>query len=217
MHKSANTSCSTDSITVFQQANAGEKKVQGIETYGCQIKIVEVIDFPIALPDFLDDPQEFFPDQIKGNIVLSFLKHPDLADYAAKYCQQQEIPMIASGPRKISGAHSPFTCCGLAKKEGLGRYGQQFGTPEYKITLEDKKIASIQVLRGASCGATWNVLPKILRCSPEEALEKIAREVQFLCQADPSSFDPVSGHSPLHFAGNIHTKALEKAIKEATE
>ena len=116
-----------------------------------------------------------------------------------------------------TGAQSPFTCCGLAKKDGLGRYGQQFGIPEYKITLGNNKITAIEVLRGASCGATWLVLPKILNCSPDEALEKIAREVQFLCQADPSSFDPVTGHSPLHFAGNIHTKALEMAIREASE
>ncbi len=213
MHNCAN----TYRITVFQQGHAGEKKIHGIKAYGKKLQIVEVIDFPTSLPDFIDDPQEFFPNQIQGQIVLSFLKHPDLADYAAKFCQQRKIPMVASGPRKIEGAHSPFTCCGLVRKDGLGRYGQQFGTPEYKINLEENRITNIEVLRGASCGATWLVLPKLLNCTPEEALEKIAREVQFLCQADPSSFDPVTGHSPLHFAGNIHTKALEKAIRLATE
>ncbi len=211
---SANKISSVDLITVFQQNGSGEKKIQGIKTYGSDIEIVEIIDFPTNLPDFIEDPQDFFPTQIQGNIVLSFLKHPDLADYASQYCRSHQVPMIASGPRKISDAHSPFTCCGLAKQDSLGRYGQQFGIPEYRITLKDKKITALEVLRGASCGATWLVLPKLLGCSPEEALEKVAREVQFLCQADPSSFDPVSGHSPLHFAGNIHCKALENGLKK---
>ncbi len=215
MEKPSSTSSTADLITVFQQGGSGEKKIQGIKTYGSHVNIVEVIDFPTSLPDFIDNPQDLFPAHIKGTLVLSFLKHLDLADYAAEYCIRQGIPLIASGPRNIPGAHSPFTCCGLAKKDGLGRYGQQFGIPEYKITLKDKRITVINVLRGASCGATWLVLPKLLGCSPEEALEKVAREVQFLCQADPSSFDPISGHSPLHFAGNIHTKALEKGLEEA--
>lgn len=214
MENSARTSTIVDPITVFQQGDAGQKKIQGIETYGSQLKIVEVIDFPTTLPDFIEDPQDLFPDHIEGTLVLSFLKHPDLADYAAEYCSRIGIPMIASGPRKTPGAHSPFTCCGLAQKDGLGRYGEQFGIPEYEITLKDKKIAAIHVLRGASCGATWLVLPKLLGCSPEEGLERVAREVQFFCQADPASFDPITGHSPLHFAGNVHTKALEKALEK---
>lgn len=215
MEESANPSSTLDSITVFQQGGGGEKKIQGIKTFGNQLEVVEIVDFPSNLPDFIDDPQELFPTHIQGDLVLSFLKHPDLADYAAEYCSHHNIPMIASGPRKIPGALSPFTCCGLAQKDGLGRYGQQFGVPEYQITVKDKRIVAIEVLRGASCGATWLVLPKLLGCSQQEALEKVAREIQFFCQADPSSFDPITGHSPLHFAGNIHTKAMETGLKKA--
>lgn len=215
MKKSENASKEAELITVFQQGATGKEKIQGIELYGRQIKIVEVIDFPVNLPDFIEEPQDYFPDQIQGTLVLSFLKHPDLADYAAAYCSRLSVAMIASGPRKIPGAICPITCCGLAKKDTLSRYGQQFGLPEYEITLTNGRITAIQVHRGASCGATWLSLPRLMGCSTEEALEKVAREVQFLCRADPSSFDPITGHSPLHFAGNVHTKALEKALKKA--
>lgn len=204
-----------DYLTVFQQAGAGEKKIQGIKNHGRHLEIIEIIDFPSVLPDFLEEPQELFPPAIQGTLVLSFLKHPDLADYAAVYCQGRGIPMIASGARRVAGALSPFTCCGLAQKEGLGRYGEQFGVPEYQVTLQDQKIIGLEVIRGASCGATWRAAASLLGCDPEEALEKVAREVQFLCQADPASFDPISGHSPLHFAGHIHTHALETALKKA--
>lgn len=29
----------------------------------------------------------------------------------------------------------------------------------------------------------------------------------------PAGWDPIYGKSPIHFAGNVHAKALEKAIK----
>lgn len=216
MERPATTPCPGDRLTVFQQHSAGSKKIQGITRFGRDISIVEIIDFPTALPDFIDDPAPYFPKEIKGNIVLSFLRHPDLADYAAHYCARHGVAMIASGPRKIAGARSPFTCCGLARDTALGSYGRQFGIPEYRITLRGNRISAIEVVRGASCGASWLVLPKLLNRTPAEALEIVAREVQYLCQADPSSFDPVSGHSPLHFAGNIHFKALQKALATAT-
>jgi len=42
-------------------------------------------------------------------------------------------------------------------------------------------------------------------------------EVQFFCSADPAGWDPIYGKSPVHFAGNVHAKALEKAIKDHLE
>lgn len=206
---------SGDRITVFQQNGAAANKIRGILEYGRGISIVEVLDFPTNLPEFIDDPASYFPERIQGNIVLSFLKHPDLADFAGHYCRRQGVVMVASGPRKIAGARSPFTCCGLAEHAELGSYGRQFGIPRYRVTLKDKRIKALTVERGASCGATWMALSRLLGCTPDEALEKVAREVQFHCQADPAAFDPISGHSPLHFAGNTHYKALEKALRKA--
>jgi len=42
---------------------------------------------------------------------------------------------------------------------------------------------------------------------------RIGLEVQFFCSADPAGWDPIYGKSPVHFAGNVHAKALEKAIE----
>lgn len=205
------------SISIFQQTGIGEKKIKGLDTYGKNIVIAEIITLPIALPDFIEDPEDYFTSTIKGDLVLSFLKHPDLADYLVSLCNKLHIPVVASGPRNIQGAFSPITCCGLKTTDELGAYGEQFGVPEYKVSLskDGETISSLVVTRGASCGATWLVLPKIIGQTKETAIEIIAREVQYHCQADPSAFDPVTGKSPLHFAGNVHTKALLKAIDNA--
>ncbi len=40
---------------------------------------------------------------------------------------------------------------------------------------------------------------------------------QFFCIADPSNFDPVSGKSSLHIAGELHGKAMRDALEGMNE
>jgi hypothetical protein len=77
----------------------------------------------------------------------------------------------------------------------------------------DGKIAAVTVVRGAPCGATWEAALKIIGLPAEEAVVRLGLEVQFFCGADPAGWDPIYGKSPVHFAGNVHAKALERAIK----
>ena len=80
--------------------------------------------------------------------------------------------------------------------------------------MEKGRIKAIEVKRGAPCGATWDVLARVIGLPLEEAVSTLAREVQYICYADPSAFDPISGKSPLHYAGDVHAAALKKALTE---
>ena len=80
------------------------------------------------------------------------------------------------------------------------------------MEIENGRITSIEVKRGAPCGATWDVLARVIGLPLEEAISTLAREVQYICYADPSAFDPISGKSPLHYAGDVHAAAFKKAI-----
>ena len=82
------------------------------------------------------------------------------------------------------------------------------------MEVEEDRIKSIEVNRGAPCGATWDVMARVIGLPVEEAITTLAREVQYICYADPSSFDPISGKSPLHYAGEVHAAAMKKAISE---
>ena len=86
--------------------------------------------------------------------------------------------------------------------------------PEYKVEVEADRIKSIEIERGAPCGATWDVLARVIGLPVEEAITTLAREVQYICYADPSGFDPISGKSPLHYAGEVHAAAFKKALSE---
>lgn len=82
------------------------------------------------------------------------------------------------------------------------------------MVVEDGKISNVKVIRGAPCGATWEVARRLVGHPVEDAVRKIGLETQFYCFADPAGWDPIYGKSPVHFAGKIHSKELQKAIEK---
>jgi len=83
------------------------------------------------------------------------------------------------------------------------------------VTLSGGTVCDIRVVRGAPCGATWDAAEGVKGMSIEDAIVRIGLETQFFCIADPAGWDPIYGKSPVHFAGNIHSAALEKAVRKA--
>ncbi len=97
---------------------------------------------------------------------------------------------------------------------GLGQYGERFGAPEFSVRLSAGKIASVEVVRGAPCGATWEAAQRIIGLPKEEAIVRIGLDVQYYCTADPAGWDPIHGKSPVHFAGKVHSAALMRALSK---
>ncbi len=87
-----------------------------------------------------------------------------------------------------------------------------FGAPAFAVKVVGGKISRIEVLRGAPCGATWDAALRVKDMAVEEAAVRIGLEVQYFCVADPSDWDPISGKSAVHFAGEVHKAALARAL-----
>ena len=202
-------------IIVFQQFGSAEKKVEGIRKYGKKINIKKIFSIDENIPEVIDFPDIYINDDFEGDLVLNFLKHPDISDYLVELCEKKSIPVVTTG--KPGKGYTPFTCCGLGKSEKLGEYGKQFGFPEYLVEIENDRISHIQVLRGAPCGATWAAIVDMIGCPVGDAMNKLPLKVQQNCYANPSAFDPVSGKSPVHYAGYVHIAALKKAVEVAAE
>ncbi len=200
-------------IIVFQEQGSGEHKIEGVQRYGADLHINKIISIERALPEFIDNPENFIDDKFSCDLVLNFLRHPDLVHHLMTLCEKKSISIVSPG-KKGSG-FTPFTCCGLGRNKQLGSYGEQFGLPEYEVRVLRGKIEEIKVLRGAPCGATWDALREYIGCTVEDVLTRLPRQVQYFCSANPSGFDPVSGKSPVHFAGYVHIAALKKAIESA--
>ncbi len=199
-------------IVVFQEAGSAEKKVKGILKFGEKITITNMFSINATLPEFVENPEEYITSEFNGELVLNFLKHPDLSDYLVDLCTEKQIPVVTTG--KPGKGFTPFTCCGLGKSETLGEYGRQFGFPAYSIEVTKGIIQHIHVQRGAPCGATWEAVVNLIGCPVKEALTKLPLQVQQNCFANPAGFDPISGKSPLHYAGHVHIAALKKALEE---
>lgn len=203
-------------VWVYLQNQCATCKTQAVERFSNQSIKLKIISIDETLPPIIDDPDPYFPDDIKADLVLDHLKHPDLSYALAEKCRKAGIPVIASGKKEnLEGALTPRTCCALTHQEGLGRYGRQFGIPVYQVTVEDDHIAAVETLRGAPCGATWDAAQRIVGLTVEAAMTRIGLETQFYCVADPSAWDPISGKSPVHIAAELHKAALVTALKKA--
>lgn len=200
---------------VFQQNGSGETKIAGLRKYGGELFQLEIINIDAVLPLVLDNTGEYLPEDISCDLVLDFLRHNDLSTDLARLCEKKEIPLIASGKKIIGKAViTPPTCCGLPRLAGLGNYGEYFGAPEFLVEIEDGRITSVKVVRGAPCGASWEAAKRLIGHPVEDAVRKIGLDTQFFCYANPAGWDPIYGKSPVHFAGKIHSKGLLKAIEK---
>jgi hypothetical protein len=88
-----------------------------------------------------------------------------------------------------------------------------FGMPEFAVKVSNGRIDRIKVVRGAPCKATWEAAQRVIGLSVEEATVRIGLDVQYFCVADPSAWDPISGKSSVHLAGEFHKAALIRALK----
>lgn len=97
-------------ILVFQQNGSGESKIQGILKYGETLFSIKTFSIDENLPPVIDNTTKYLPDDIRADIVLDYLKHPDLSHDLAVMCRDRNIPVVISGKKvRVKGALTPPT------------------------------------------------------------------------------------------------------------
>ena len=98
-------------ILVFQQDDSGARKIQGIRRYGEGLFVLEIFSIDgQSLPPIIDDAREYLPPDIQADLVLDFLKHPDLSHDLAVECSQRGIAVVAPGKKlRVKGVLTPPT------------------------------------------------------------------------------------------------------------
>jgi len=86
--------------------------------------------------------------------------------------------------------------------------------PEFSLEVAHGRIVRMEVIRGAPCGATWEAVKCMKGLPVEEAVARMGLEVQYHCKANPSGWDPISGKSPVHIAGEHHAAAVKRALRK---
>jgi thymidylate synthase len=101
---------SPQKILVLQQRNSGLSKIRGIREYGRDAFDLEIISIDSDLPPVIDEPKIYLPEDIQAELVLDYLKHPDLSYEIAWRCSQKKIPVIAKGKKwRHKGIFTPPT------------------------------------------------------------------------------------------------------------
>jgi len=201
-------------ILVVQQNGSGATKIRGIRRRDEERFQVEVFSVDESPPPLVDDAREYLPPEIRTDLVLDYLVHPDLSEDLTAQCVRCGVPVVASGKkRRGPGIFTPPTCCGLGRSEALGLYGQWFGAPELEVEVSRGRIARVIVAREAPCGATREAAARLEGWKVEDAPVRLGLEVQFFCTANPAGWDPLYGKSPVHFAGDVHAAALRRALR----
>jgi len=97
-------------ILVFQQNGSGESKIAGIKKYGQDRFDLQMVSIDNLLPPVIDDARDLLPGDIDADLVLDFLKHPDLSYDLAQLCREKGIPVVASGKKmNLDGVATPPT------------------------------------------------------------------------------------------------------------
>ena len=97
-------------IVVFQQNGSALSKIEGIRRFGGAGIALRIISIDELLPAVLDDAADYFPLDLTADLVLDYLKHPDLSDELARLCSSLGLPLIASGKKsRYSGVIIPPT------------------------------------------------------------------------------------------------------------
>lgn len=196
-------------VIVFQRGCGGKHVISGMRKHSD----IDVVSFTVDghLPQIVDNPQDFLDQDFEADLIFDHLHHRDLSEYLVKIAKKKGIPIIVPG-MNIEGAINPRICCSLVLGDKLPGF-EKFGNPEFELSTKDGTVSDIKVVRGAPCGATWDAAEKVKGMKIEDAISRIGLEVQFLCGA-ASGYDVAkSKKAPLHLAGEVHSKALEKARK----
>lgn len=200
-------------ILVFQQNRSGESKISGIRRFGGERLVIATHDIDDPLPGLIDDTSGYLPETMDADLVLDYLRHPDLSLDLWRLCERMGIPVVASGRKETGGwALTPRICCALPWNGKMGNYGRLFGAPEFEVTVNNGIVAGITVLRGAPCGATWEAAEQTIGVPVEEAAVHIGLRTQYHCTADPAGWDVMYGKSPVHYSAKLHMYALMKAL-----
>lgn len=110
MTEQTNLSGEVQRVLVFQQNGSGERKIEGIRSYGAGSIKLEVVSIAGDLPEVIDDGREFLPESLEADLVLDFLRHQDLSHDLVAMCHEKHIPVISSGKKIPSKwVHTPPT------------------------------------------------------------------------------------------------------------
>lgn len=210
----------------------GERIVNWIEKNSPDSWDISTITLDIELPDIVDDPGEFLPDEIPNADLILFLiqdsRKIELLPPLAKRSGAKAVIVAVDGlwlapglRRQIEEELSipsafPRTFCTLVEQGNplIDEFARHFGLPEFEIEVENQIIKKVTVTRDAPCGCAHFVAKNLPGTKAEDAVVKAGMLNQnYPCMAS-MEFDSTTGDTLLHFSAHNTANAVERALKK---
>jgi hypothetical protein len=228
-------------LLVFTQGRYGERILDNIRFRAPKHWIITHELLPGDLPPMIDEPNDFIsslaadrdPDLVlfmgespsAFSLLPSIMKRVSAEILIAPVDDYSWLPLGLE--RQIGseleerGVRSVFprTFCTLAPEgeKYIDEFTRVFGSPQLIVEADGDEVKSVDVLRGAPCGSTWQMADKLAGTKVNEAAAKAGTLVQIYPCFASRKVERFLGDSPIHMAGHIAGKALEKALRIGKE
>ncbi len=222
-------------IIILSSGEYGSRIVNTIASHGFASYIVGMYEFPDDLPEFLDEVEEYIPENLpEADLLISVGLFGDINLVIPEIISQtgvksaiipihdpKQIPsglqneiedMIKNASNEVNIVF-PKPFCSLIPNgdEFIDQFAEIFGKPKLEIDA-DNIIKSINVIRGAPCGSTWYIAEKLIGLPVEEAeFESGNKFHNYPCLASMST-DPMVGDTIMHLAGYKTKEAVKRAL-----
>ena len=225
-------------LLVFTQGQYGERVLDNLRERAPTGWKIDDKRLPEVLPQMLDDPHEVVADlQLSGNwdLVLFLGESPSAFSLLPAIMERSQAKSVIAPvddyawlplglERQIRtelkdvGVHAffPRTFCTLSPigERFVDEFAMCFGSPQLEDESEGGVVNKVAVLRGAPCGSTWFMAERLAGVGVEEAGAKAGTLVQIYPCLASRRVERLLGDAPIHIAGHIAKKAVEKALEK---
>jgi hypothetical protein len=222
-------------LLVVIQGEYGRRILDWLKETSPPTWTLEWIELTDEIPEVVDNPRPFLPDEIPKADLLLFLSEgkntPQLVSDIVK--ESEAVALIAPvdrtewmPPGQITqikrtmlrwGVETsfprPFCSLEPSGSEAIDMFAEFFGKPEFEITtIDGRTVNEMRIRRGAPCGCTAFVAENIAGVKIDEAVEKAGLlHHHHPCLASMDR-EPDLDDTLMHFSGLILKQEVEEEL-----
>jgi hypothetical protein len=225
-------------LIVFTQGAYGERILENLKRRAPQDWVIENSVIPGNLPAMIEEPEGFVEVLELGgtwDLILYMGESPSSFTVLPSILEKVEVGAVIAPvddydwlPRglerqigdEVEGMGVeivfPRTFCTLTPVgvPPIDEFAEIFGAPSIEVEVVDGEIRCVDVLRGAPCGSSHYMAEKLPGTKVGDVKPRAGTLVQIYPCLASRRVDRFFGDSPIHVAGKLAEKALEKALGE---
>jgi hypothetical protein len=181
------------------------------------------VDLLLALGE-IPGLAQLIPDLVRRTRAMAVIAPIDhtsalphgLQAQVTAWLEPMDVPIVFPKPFCSLTLHTTGV---LARETGyddsvIRRFAASFGRPEFRIQVEDGRIADVAVTRDSACGCAHHIAERLVGTPVDEAVEATGMlHHHFPCLASMAQ-DPDYGDTLMHVSGHLVRDAVRGELSE---